>query len=503
MADTTLTAQLGAIDKWLSGLDEDQKERIIRRVMVAVSEHIGTPDTWLSHEVDDMENPQGFLIPSTADLGWAFTVDGVPMPSGHLLCVNPSHAGEYVSEIERHLSGSSEVKECFTYLMRSVVAAVAEVKYHDEERASARFIWPAEKNGESVFSFIPFFIYALVMTQDPEEEDEDTPTLVRLIEDMEATMAPTVPALSGIAVVNHVTPNSKVTYALKHKSVALFESGGQLLSVGKRRGQTTITLGLEVENPITKTSEELDTEDVAVIEAVTSLLCAGNNVISPFQIAETMGYGNPSTDLQKEIHERVCRIRGIVGHIDWTQQARAWKIVNPETGRPFEHAEISGNLLSLTIFEGTDDGGNQYVRYQVNAEPITYQHAKYVGQVVNYDQRLLSDLRPIDEDGRTARRVTRDQRQIAREILVYVGRLKNKRSNVPDRISYDALFEAAGCVPRSESARRRAIKFVQGYLRALQAEGEIAGFIPIVEQSQRHKQTMARVIVEEPRKRLK
>ena len=151
MADTTLTAQLGAIDKWLSGLDEDQKERIIRRVMVAVSEHIGTPDTWLSHEVDDMENPQGFLIPSTADLGWAFTVDGVPMPSGHLLCVNPSHAGEYVSEIERHLSGSSEVKECFTYLMRSVVAAVAEVKYHDEERASARFIWPAEKNGESVY----------------------------------------------------------------------------------------------------------------------------------------------------------------------------------------------------------------------------------------------------------------------------------------------------------------------------------------------------------------
>lgn len=322
----------------------------------------------------------------------------------------------------------------------------------------------------------------------------DKQFLDQLLEKMEPTM-------EGIKPSTHVVANSKPTQVLRAgKSEFLFRDGGFPLSVGKKSGQLMINFGLAFEDPVTELSEKIDAEDVAVIEAVTTLRAAGNTVISPFQIAESMGYVGPSQELQDEVHERVMRLRGIVGRIDWTEQAKAWKVINPETGRPFETAEISGNLLSAVVFEGTDDQGNRYIRYQLSGEPITFTHARLVGQVINYDQSLL-DLRPIDEDGRRAKRVTRDQKKILRAILAYVAVLKNPRNKMGNVIGYETLWSHEGYVPSSESARKRSIKTTHGFLRALQEVGEIYGFEAISERSARHKQIQVRVIVEKPTKR--
>jgi len=323
-----------------------------------------------------------------------------------------------------------------------------------------------------------------------------------LFGDGETLLASTpIPELEGIKPSTHVAANSKVTQVLRAgKSGLLFKDGGFPLSVGKKSGQLMINFGLAFDDPVTKLSQEIDAEDVAVIEAVTTLRAAGNNVISPFQIAESMGYVGATQELQDEIHERVMRMRGIVGHIDWTEQAKAWKVVNPETGRPFENAEISGNLLSAVVVNGTDDQGNRFIRYQLSGEPITFTHARLVGQVINYDQSLL-DLRPIDEDGRRAKRVTRDQKKILRAILAYVAVLKNPRNKMSNVISYESLWSHEGYVPSSDSTRKRSIKTTHGFLRALQEVGEIYGFEAISERSARHKQIQVRVIVEKPTRR--
>lgn len=321
----------------------------------------------------------------------------------------------------------------------------------------------------------------------------------------EATQRQAAPKPEGITVTNHVAPISKPTQTLiQGNSKYLFQDGGSDLFVGGKKGtQTYIQFALSPEYPTLTTSQDIDAEDVAIISAVTSLKCEGNTVITPFQIAETMGYKRPNKELQEEIHARVEHLRSIVGRIDFSEQAKRWKLINPDTNKPFEHAEISGNLLSLIAFEGVDTDGNRYVRYEIAANPLTYEHARYVHEVANYDQSLLS-LKPIDDvSGKPAKKVTRDQMKIARALVEYIAVLKNKKSTLSDSITYDQLFQRAGFTPGSDSSRKRAIRFVHGYLRALKDVGYIIGFEPIVEQSQRHRQTKVCVFVEKPKKRLK
>lgn len=305
-----------------------------------------------------------------------------------------------------------------------------------------------------------------------------------------------LPSLDAIAVKTHVIPNSKPTQMLrKGHSDLFFEPGGYPMNVG---GQATINFELMAEEPVTEIDGTIDTEDLAVIEAVTSLKNAGNAVISPWQIAVNMGYRKPSTDLQREIHQRVLRLRGIIGRIDWTEQAKRWKRVNPETGKLWDYAETSGSLLNVSAFYGVDTDGNEYIRYKINDDPITYTHASLVGQVVNVPSHVY-DLMPIDEDGNIAKRVTQQQVKLIRAIAQWIYTVKNPKNKMSDTISYEKLFEYDGYEVGSESARKRAIKFIHGYLRALQADGEIAGFEPIVEPGRRHKQIQVRVFVKKPR----
>ena len=307
-----------------------------------------------------------------------------------------------------------------------------------------------------------------------------------------------IPSLDTIAVSTHVSPNSKVSQVLRRgHSGQLFTEGGMPLSVSKRKGQVQIQFELSHEDASIQTSEDLDAEDVAVIEAVTTLRHEGNNVISPGQIAETMGY-QPKPEIREEIHRRVTRLMSIVGRIDWTEQARKWHITNPETGEVFEHAELRGNLLSLTVFDGIDAKGNRFTRYKIAGDPITYEHARLVGQVIEYPQELLS-LPPIDRDGKELRRVNKNQKKLERAVLWYVYSLKNPKCSMSEQVSYEALFDYEGYVPTSASARQRAVTFIDAYLRALQRAGIIYGYVPQVEQSRRHLQTGVRIIVEKPR----
>ena len=307
------------------------------------------------------------------------------------------------------------------------------------------------------------------------------------------------PKLEAIRPTKHYVPNAKSTWALTDDR--LFGPDGADLEVGKKSGQMTIGMKLwyDEDTPATiETSSSLDREDVRIIASVVTLKQAGNRTISPYQICEDMGI-EPTPANQEETHRRVMRLRRIDGHIDWTEQARRYGIVNPETGKPFERAEITGHLIDAMVFEGTDTQGNHYIRYMLLSDPITYRHAHEIGQVLDYPQRLRK-LKPVSEEGRTRRRITDDQARLIDTILRYVHILKNPKNRMGNTIGYDTLFEQTGIDTSTKDRRRTAVRFVDDYLRALQADGAIQGFI-VNKANRSHRPESVTIIVEEPRRR--
>lgn len=298
-----------------------------------------------------------------------------------------------------------------------------------------------------------------------------------------AGLVDNVPEVDTIAPHRHIIPNAKTSHVLTNPD--LFSEGGVSLKVGgERRGQLMIDFGLSYDDDapqaLTELTAPIDREDVRVIAAVVTLKNAGNNVISPLQIAQSMGYNKPSRELQEEIHDRVMKLRQIDGRIDWTEQAKRYHITNPDTGEEFAKAEMTGHLVDANVFLGVDTSGNRYIRYQLLADPITYQHAKEIGQVVDYPQRLLMETRPVDQNGRRAKRMSREQTAVADTLLWFVHVLMNPKSRMDTTISYDKLFRRAGFVTEDTDAgqrsRRRMVKFVGDYLRALQQDGVILGY---------------------------
>lgn len=285
------------------------------------------------------------------------------------------------------------------------------------------------------------------------------------------------PELEALRPTTYYNPIAKTTQALTDPQ--LFDSGGVVLDVGRKSGQLRINFALSNtgEEPRAEISmtAPIDREDVRVIAAVSTLKNRGNTTISPRQIAETMGCIRPNAEVQKAIHGRVMKLRNIDGRIDWTAQARKYSIPNPDTGRPFERAVITGHLLDCTVFDGVDDMGNRYIRYKLGEDPITYQHAHLIEQVQSWPVRLNS-LPPITEDGNKRKRVTQEQGNIRDAILTWVYAVKGKRNKMGNSIYYDTLFRHAGLVNMSSGQRRRAVAFVNDYLRALQGDGVIKGF---------------------------
>lgn len=313
-----------------------------------------------------------------------------------------------------------------------------------------------------------------------------------------------IPALEAIKPWRHYEPNAKTTRVLTDPALIEGEELTLLVGKDKRGQQLRINFGLafieDAGAAQVDTTEPIDPEDVAVIAAVVTLKEAGNTVITPFQIADQMGYENPSEELQDEIHARFMRLRNIDGRIDWTAQARAYKKTDPITGQPYERAILQGRLIDAPyLFDGTDVKGNRCIRYKLGVDPLTYQHAHLIDQVIDYPQNLLNTLKPVDEDGNRAKRVTREQKQIARQILNYVYSLKNPKNRLNDTVWYDTLFASAGVEMTSPKKRQTAVRFVNGYLRALQAEGIIYGFMTNA-RGRAHKPHSVKIVVSKPRK---
>ena len=318
-----------------------------------------------------------------------------------------------------------------------------------------------------------------------------------------------VPQVTAIRPRTHVAPNSKVTHKLTDPDA--FEKGGISLDVGRKRGQTVIDFALSVEDGSVTLSKEIDAVDRSIISAVSTLKEAairetGEPVISAFNICEAMGVDHPEPQRQADVDRRMARLMGITARIDFTEQARQRKLIDPKTGLPYANpdtgllvdgAVITGHLIEAVMLEGVDTGGNRFVRYRLTADPPTYEHAKAVNQVVTYPQRMLT-LAPVKPDGTAYRRSSTERQTILKQaVLERVYTLKSKKSRMSNTVLYDTLCEVAGVDPSKRDARKNVADFTEAYLRALKNEGVIYDFQTHVE-GRSHKRTGVDVFVKKP-----
>lgn len=313
-----------------------------------------------------------------------------------------------------------------------------------------------------------------------------------------------LPALTAIRPYRHYSPNSKPTHVMTDPDA--FEDGGMLLSVGRKMGQTVIEFALRAAESLGGTVSyniEIDNYDRMIIEAVSTLREAairetGEPVVSAYNICEAMGIMHPEPAKQAEIDERMSKLMGVVVRIDYTEQAKQRKMVNPDTGLPLEGYVIEGHAIEAVRAEGIDNKGNRCVRYRLTSDPPTYQHAKAVHQVIDYPQRLLT-LAPIREDGTTYRRTNaRWQVELKRELLNRVYSMKNAKNRMSNSINYDNLCVAVGVDPSNRGTRGRVVEYTEAFLRALHDEGIIYDFQPHVRRGRSHKRTGADVFVNKP-----
>lgn len=470
-----------------------KENRELNELFSLINKHIGTNfDSYRTEFIDGPEETIR-LFAFTSDV--SVEVDGTALPAGRYAMWSPIDTG---LEEDIHVSGF-QMCEMFN-------AGAENSETEDSNGFFLRFLFGRDReDGPALPIRFSDYLFEVLrsLSDEPEERIREAVEKFSLThvssgkqthgEAGEEMQEP--PMLEAIAPKKHLVSNSKPTHVLRQgKSPLLFEEEGAVLKVDRKSTQIQFALWQDEEASI-EVSDKIDAEDVAVIEAVSTLKHAGNTVITPGQIIRNMGYKQSTSAMVEEIHQRVLRLMSIKGRIDWTQQANAWNLRNPDTGEPYEHAEIIGNLLSMTVFDGTDVKGNRDIRYKVASDPITYEHARLVHQVIEYPPELL-DIAPIDEDGNELKLIKRDKKKLERAVLWYVFSLKNPKNHMNNYVTYEALFDYEGMKVNSDSSRKRAVKFVQAYLKALQRAGVIYAFTPKIEQSRRHKQLGVTIHVE-------
>lgn len=308
----------------------------------------------------------------------------------------------------------------------------------------------------------------------------------------------TLPPLNSVKPRTRYWPNAKDSNVLTDP--LLFEEGGLTLDVSRgRKGKVFTQLELFAPEGHDGEKPSITFYDRDLISLIASIRqesekVTGQPVVSLSRVCELL-YKNKKPETLAEVEAQMDALIVIPYRQDVTEEARARKLINPETGRPFtDKVIITGPLIPGIKFEGVDDRGNRTVRYRLYADPPTYEHAKLVGQVITWDENLY-DLKPIREDGTLYKRSnTKRQQAIKSALLARVFSLKNKRSNISGTIIYDNLCREVEVDPAKRDARKNLVDFVEAYLRALAKAGVIVDFQPRVVGSQ-HKRISVDVFV--------
>lgn len=248
-----------------------------------------------------------------------------------------------------------------------------------------------------------------------------------------------------------ISPTTKVANKLAsiplNSPVALDVSGRN-----EGKGQVMTYAKLATSAPGVTLSECLPAWDREVMEAVTSLYVAGNRSITAAQVWNAIAGGtkpNPSPGQIKSVTDSIDRMRVILATIDFSQELRGRRIT--AKGEPITSVKIEGYVINAEKRMIGTANGLEAVGYDIMKEPILYEHAKALDQVITSPVGMLD----IGDAGRYT-----EENIIIRNTLIRRIGAADGKTNMGTRVRYESLYKEAGIVDPDKKKRQKVNDYV-------------------------------------------
>lgn len=343
------------------------------------------------------------------------------------------------------------------------------------------------RNGEFL-SYIEFVIW-LAMTVAPDDETRDAifKSAYHVTGETEAKKND-LPRQTDKRVGRHYEPITKLHQNMSNP--ALYDKLGVALDVAgqgeKKKGKevnsiVSLECVLDDEEGI-EITRQLSDFDITLYGSLATLYEAGKHVFTLRELAEqTYGEGRITKQQTETVEKSAELLRRTLLRADISEEIRAHKLVDPETGEPWEHGKINDFLFSAMAIELISTNGKKTKGYKFNDMPIGLRYAKAKKQIISYETKYL--------DTRSAGSNTERNVVIRGYLLQRIAQAKGgKMSNT---IRCEKIYDKAGINKESRTERNRVDKYVTGLMELWRKQGLFKDY-EIVGEGRRR---MAKIIV--------
>lgn len=207
--------------------------------------------------------------------------------------------------------------------------------------------------------------------------------------------------------------------------------------------------------------------DIQVYNAVASLWEAGKHEMTLQEIFNmTMGEGKANPEQLDRISDSVELLRRTRLTADITQEARAHKLTDPDTGEPWEQMEIDDFLFNALRVRMKSINGKVTTGYKIHATPILLRYAKASKQIVSYPVKYL--------DTKSAGSNTERNVVIRGYLLQRIAQAKGGKMSKTIRCA--TIYEKAGIDKTNRTERGRANKYITALLSLWVEQGFISSY---------------------------
>lgn len=271
---------------------------------------------------------------------------------------------------------------------------------------------------------------------------------------------------------------------------ALYEEAGVLLDVAgrgeKKKGKEVNTfVSLEViagDEESVALSRRLSDFDIEVYNAIASLYEDGKRAVTLREIAElTIGESSITSQQIDSVAESVEVLRRTLLTADVTQEAKAHKLTDPETGEPWAEMKINDFLFNAVRIDMKSTNGKVTTGYKTHSMPIGLKYAKASKQIASYDAKYLAT--------RSAGSNTERNIVVKNYLLRRIAQAKGgKMSNT---IRCEKIYDKAGINKENRVERNRINKYVVNLMDLWRSQGLFKSYEVVGEGRRR----MAKIVV--------
>lgn len=322
-------------------------------------------------------------------------------------------------------------------------------------------------DGKSL-TYLEYVAWLAIQTAESEEQRKEIFNDIYILEEK----ADGTPKQGGRRASRRYDPVTKLHQNMSNP--ALYGDGGVALDVAgkgeRKKGKTVKTLvSLEYvgDDESLELTRKVSEFDMQVYNAIASLYEAGKTEFTLQEIFNlTMGKGKAKQSQLDVIADSVELLRRTRLKADVTQEAKAHKLIDPETGEPWAEMKIDDFIFNALRIQMKSTNGKITTGYKVHTTPILSRYAKASKQIVSYPTRYLD----------TKEAGSNTQRNIVIRGYLLQRIAQAKGGKMSPTIRYEAIYDKAGVDKTNATARNRANDYIEGLMQVWTKQGFITGY---------------------------